>query len=79
MCPDHAPVSPLASPSRRGFLFNLGLALNVLGGILVGIPVLGYVLAPIRRFESGSTPGSDRTPSSTPGPRSATGSRPATA
>ena len=32
--------------SRRGFLFKLGLALNVLGGVLVGIPVLGYLLGP---------------------------------
>jgi Rieske Fe-S protein len=38
------------SPSRRGFLFKLGLALNVLGAALVGIPVVGYILAPARRL-----------------------------
>ena len=30
MCAGHAPLPP-KSPSRRGFLFKLGLALNVLG------------------------------------------------
>jgi quinol---cytochrome c reductase iron-sulfur subunit, bacillus type len=49
MCADHDLV-PSKSTSRRGFLFKLGLALNVLGGVLVGIPVLGYILAPIRRL-----------------------------
>jgi len=38
------------SPSRRGFLFKLGLALNVIGAALVGIPVIGYILAPARRL-----------------------------
>lgn len=49
MCPDHAPLSP-PSPGRRGFLFKLGLALNVLGAALVGVPVLGFILAPMRRL-----------------------------
>ena len=49
MCPDHE--QPPASPaSRRGFLFKLGVALNVLGAALVGIPVIGYILAPARRL-----------------------------
>ena len=34
--------------SRRGFLFKLGLGLNVLAGALVGIPVIGYILGPAR-------------------------------
>ena len=49
MCPDHGMLPP-TSPSRRGFLFKLGLALNVLGAALVGIPVLGFLAAPIRRL-----------------------------
>jgi Rieske Fe-S protein len=49
MCPDaHSPLPD--SPSRRGFVFKLGLALNLLGAALVGIPVVGYIAAPIRRF-----------------------------
>ncbi|PYO03569.1 MAG: (2Fe-2S)-binding protein [Candidatus Rokuibacteriota bacterium] len=48
MCACDGPVSP-ASRSRRGFLFKLGLALNVVGAALVGIPVIGFILAPIRR------------------------------
>jgi len=40
---------------RRGFLFKLGLALNVLGAALVGVPVLGYILAPARRLGGGTT------------------------
>ena len=49
MCADHDLLPP-KSPSRRGFLFKLGLALNVLGGALVGIPVIGFILAPMRRL-----------------------------
>jgi len=49
MCADHDQVQPKSS-SRRGFLFKLGLALNVLGAALVGIPVIGFILAPIRRL-----------------------------
>jgi menaquinol-cytochrome c reductase iron-sulfur subunit len=51
MCPDHdshLPSTP-SSSSRRGFLFKLGLGLNALGAVLVGIPVVGYVLAPARK------------------------------
>ncbi len=56
MCADHDSLPP-SSSSRRGFLFKLGLALNVLGAVLVGIPVVGYILAPIRR-RRGLRPGS---------------------
>ena len=49
MCAHHDfPVD--TSSSRRSFLFKLGLALNLLGGILVGIPVIGYIFAPARRL-----------------------------
>jgi quinol---cytochrome c reductase iron-sulfur subunit, bacillus type len=45
------PEPPTGSPpSRRGFLFRLGIALNVIGAALVGIPVVGYILAPTRRL-----------------------------
>lgn len=50
MCANHELSPPPKSPSRRGFLFKLGLALNVLGAALVGIPVIGFLTAPIRRL-----------------------------
>ncbi len=52
MCANHD-LPEASSPSRRGFLFKLGLALNVLGAALVGIPVIGYILAPARRLGGG--------------------------
>jgi menaquinol-cytochrome c reductase iron-sulfur subunit len=48
MCADHDSFPP--STSRRGFLFKLGLALNAIGVVLVGIPVIGYITAPVRRL-----------------------------
>jgi menaquinol-cytochrome c reductase iron-sulfur subunit len=36
-------------PTRRRFLLVAGLALNAAAAVLVGIPVLGYLLGPIRR------------------------------
>jgi menaquinol-cytochrome c reductase iron-sulfur subunit len=41
--------SPPTRPTRRSFLFMLGLALNAVAAVLVGIPVLGYLLGPVRR------------------------------
>ena len=41
--------SPPPPPTRRSFLFMLGLALNAVAAVLVGIPVLGYLLGPVRR------------------------------
>jgi len=50
MCTDvnATPVPPPAT-SRRGFLFTLGLALNGIAAALVGIPVIGYLVGPVRR------------------------------
>ena len=48
MCPGHEAFAPAAS-SRRGFLFKLGLGLNAIAAVLVGIPVVGYILGPARR------------------------------
>ena len=45
--PAHAFSPPTAS--RRSFLFTLGLALNAVAAFLVGIPVIGYLLGPVRR------------------------------
>ena len=41
--------------SRRGFLFRLGIALNGLGALLVGIPVVGYLVGPPRRRDDGQS------------------------
>src|ERR687888_83096 len=55
--------------SRRGFLVGLGVALNVLAGALLAIPIIGYVfssfryktvrewivLGPLDRFPEGQT------------------------
>jgi Rieske Fe-S protein len=35
--------------SRRGFLLALGLALNAVAAALVAVPVVGYLLGPLRR------------------------------
>ncbi|MCH2148877.1 MAG: Rieske 2Fe-2S domain-containing protein [Phycisphaerales bacterium] len=36
-------------PSRRGFMFWLGLGLNVIVGALITVPILGYVFATWKR------------------------------
>ena len=36
--------------SRRSFLFRLALAGNAVAAMLVGVPLLGYLLAPVRRL-----------------------------
>jgi menaquinol-cytochrome c reductase iron-sulfur subunit len=43
------------SQSRRGFLFKLGVGLNVLGAALVGIPVVGYIFGAARRRTDGQS------------------------
>ena len=35
--------------SRRGFLFGLGLVLNAVAAALLAVPVVGYLLGPLRR------------------------------
>ncbi len=47
MCAEHDSLP--TTTSRRGFLFKLGLALNAIAATLVGIPVIGYILGPVRR------------------------------
>jgi Rieske Fe-S protein len=52
---DHAPTDapsgdPLAKRSqRRGFLILLGVALNSLAALLIGVPILRYFLGPVRK------------------------------
>src|SRR5262249_33712602 len=43
-------TEPAIEPSRRHFLFGLGVALNALAAALFAIPVVGYILSPARRF-----------------------------
>ena len=43
------------SQSRRGFLFRLGIGLNVLGAALDGIPVVGYIFGPARLRTDGQS------------------------
>jgi menaquinol-cytochrome c reductase iron-sulfur subunit len=45
---EHTP-QPTAT-SRRSFLFGLGIALNAFAAALFAVPVVGYLLAPVRRF-----------------------------
>jgi menaquinol-cytochrome c reductase iron-sulfur subunit len=45
---DRESVLPIA-PTRRAFLFKLGLVLDGIVAVLVGIPVIGYLLGPVRR------------------------------
>lgn len=42
-------TSTPASPTRRSFLFTLGLALNAVAGVLLGLPLVGFLLSPARR------------------------------
>ena len=42
--------APATGPSRRSFLFGLGVALNAFAAALFAIPVVGYLLSPMRRF-----------------------------
>ena len=47
MCAEHdLPPSP---PSRRGFLYLLGLGLSTAAAVLATIPVVGFIFGPIRR------------------------------
>ena len=47
MCANHDCLPP-TPPSRRGFLFTLGAGLSAVAATLAGIPILGYILGPVR-------------------------------
>ena len=50
--PDSPPPPPLApTPERRRFLTRLSLVLSGAVGALLGLPVLGFLLAPLTRKE----------------------------
>lgn len=38
-----------SSPTRRRFLIGLGVALNTVGALLIGVPILGYVAGALRK------------------------------
>lgn len=44
--------APIVAPppvDRRGFLFKLGLAVNAVAATLFALPLIGYILAPMRK------------------------------
>ena len=43
-----------ASPERRQFLTRLSIGLSALGGAVVGLPIIGFLLAPLFRRPPGS-------------------------
>jgi quinol---cytochrome c reductase iron-sulfur subunit, bacillus type len=45
------PAPSATPPTRRAFLLRLGLLLNAIAIAVFAIPLLGYVLSPMRRFE----------------------------
>jgi menaquinol-cytochrome c reductase iron-sulfur subunit len=58
MDPDHdhdinehtpPPGIRVGSPSRRDFLFKLGVGLNAIAAVMVGVPLIGFVLASFRK------------------------------
>jgi menaquinol-cytochrome c reductase iron-sulfur subunit len=44
------PPPDIEQPSRRVFLLRLGLLFNAIAAILFGIPVIGYLMSPMRRY-----------------------------
>ena len=44
-CAGAAGAARALEPTRRNWLFKVGIAFNVVAGALVGIPILGYVLS----------------------------------
>jgi len=44
------PHEPLPPASRRGFLLTLGVGLCAVAAALFAVPVLGFLLAPVRRI-----------------------------
>jgi menaquinol-cytochrome c reductase iron-sulfur subunit len=51
-----SPAAKAAAHSRRSFFFKLSLALNGLVGLILAVPLLGYLLAPV--FKKSSATGS---------------------
>jgi Rieske Fe-S protein len=47
--PEPTLEKPPKTMARRQFLLTLGIALNGIVGVLLGIPIVGYVLGPARR------------------------------
>ena len=45
----HDPGEGPVSPERRQFLTKLSIGLSALGGALVGLPIIGFLLAPLFR------------------------------
>src|SRR5215468_9544555 len=45
-------TSETAAPpvTRRSFLFTLGIALNIVAATLFAVPIIGFVLSPVRRM-----------------------------
>ncbi|HEV7734170.1 MAG TPA: Rieske (2Fe-2S) protein [Candidatus Binatia bacterium] len=43
-------MSAPTEPSRRGVLLGLGIALNAVAATLFAIPIIGYVMSPVRRM-----------------------------
>jgi Rieske Fe-S protein len=43
------PGTRVGTPSRRDFLFKLGVGLNAIAAAMVGVPILGFVLASFRK------------------------------
>jgi menaquinol-cytochrome c reductase iron-sulfur subunit len=43
------PVEPRVTVERRGFLMTMTAALSGLAGVLVGVPFIGFLVAPVRR------------------------------
>ena len=48
--PSPSPPQSGEEPTRRAFLLRLGLALNALAAVVFAIPVVGYILSPMRKF-----------------------------
>jgi len=44
------PNAPLPPVSRRGFLLSLGVVVNAVAAALFAVPVLGFLLSPMRRL-----------------------------
>lgn len=47
--PDQPPATMTKKSSRRSFLMMLGIALNAIAGVLVSIPIIGYIFSPARK------------------------------